>query len=294
MRVLVTGINGFVGRYAAALLRKEGHEVIGLGRAAACAVAGVPYVSSRLGQCEDFARLREKLGVFDAVLHLAANLDMAFDAADVIQDNAQGMQDVLRLADGCRHFVYLSSIGVYGRPRCEPIDEQHPIAPLTVYHETKFFGEQLLDIYRNVHPDCTTVVLRMAAPVGVGMRRSFLPIVLAQAEKGEPITLYGQGGRVQSYIDVRDVARSLCVALGAKKSGLYNLGGARSYSNLRAAELCRDLCGGKSRISFTGTDAQEHDHWIVSQEKIRTELGFVPGYALQDTLRWMLESGGRA
>ena len=293
MRVLVTGINGFLGRYTAEKLADEGHKVIGLGSAENCVVPVDRYIRARLGQCGSrISALCSEIGEADAVVHLAANLSMTFDDEHVIQDNVQGMHDILRLAGllNCHRFIYMSSMLVYSSPQHEKIDEVHPLAPPTLYHCTKLFGEQLLQVFLQSQTACQGIIFRLASPVGIGMRKNFLPIVLQKARRGEDIVLYGKGGRVQSYIDVRDAAEAIAVSLSIDKDGIFNLGGSESYSNLQVAELCRDLCGNQSQIKFEGTDPHEHECWGLDLHHLHNEFGFLPHYSLADTIQWMLES----
>lgn len=293
MRVLVTGINGFLGRYTAEKLVDEGHKVIGLGSAEHCVVPVDRYIKMRLGQCGSrISVLCSEIGEADAVVHLAANLSMTFDDEHIIQDNVQGMHDILRLARllNSRKFIYMSSMLVYSSPRYEPIDENHPLEPPTLYHCTKLFGEHLLQVFLQSQAACQGTVFRLASPVGIGMRRNFLPIVLQRARCGEEIVLFGQGGRVQNYIDVRDVAEAIAVSLSVGKGGVFNLGGSKSYSNLQVAELCCDFCGNRSQIKFKGTDPHEHERWVLDLRHLHNEFDFLPRYSLEDTIQWMLES----
>ena len=113
---------------------------------------------------------------------------------------------------------------------------------------------------------------------------------MERAQQGEDIVLYGRGGRIQSYIDVRDVARALFMAIQKNISGVYNLGGVRSYSNLEVAQKCIQICGGKSRIIFQGMDEQELQHWVISSDKLWNELKFKAKFGLEDSLIWMNEA----
>ncbi len=291
MRVLVTGINGFVGRYTATRLSEYGHAVAGLGNSENCTVPKSNYFCTKLGQIESINALCEQIGCLDAIVHLAANLSMSFDDDSIIQDNVQGMQDILHIAEltQVRQIVYMSSIMVYGKPQFEPIDETHPLNPPTLYHCTKLFGEYLLKVYLGKHPECIGTVFRMASPIGVGMRKNFMPTILEQARHGKDIVLYGHGKRMQNYIDVRDVAEMIAASLSDKPNGTFNLGGMKSYSNLQVAEYCKRICNSQSKICFQGDDPQEAERWVLDIKLLKDKIGYEAQYDLEDTIRWMLK-----
>lgn len=293
MRALITGINGFLGRYTATLLANQGYDIIGIGRDESSIIPTQIYICGSLGQKGFVEYAVNRLGKVDAIIHLAANLSMSFYDKDVLSDNAMGMQDILQIAEmtDAKHFVYMSSIMVYGKPQYKPLDEKHPLSPPTLYHCSKLFGEYLLQAYKKNHPDFAATIFRMTSPIGVGMRKNFLRIVLENAISGKGILLYGRGGRVQNYIDVRDAAQAIYVALDKSVNGTFNLGGEKSYSNLQAAKVCLKLCESRSKIVFDGIDPQENDIWALDLSEFIKRAQYKHNYSIEDSIRWMITSG---
>src|SRR5690606_19884234 len=82
---------------------------------------------------------------FGAVVHAAADIRPAADAAALTRTNALGTAHVLEAARrwGARHFTYISSLSCIGRPVQFPIGEEHPPGPLTAYGHAKYCGEGL-------------------------------------------------------------------------------------------------------------------------------------------------------
>lgn len=138
------------------------------------------------------------------------------------------------------------------------------------------------------------VILRIASPVGIGMNsRNYLSYLLEKCEKNEQVELYGTGKRSQNYIDVRDIAEAVLCSLSAAASGIFLIAGKDTVTNRKLAFLCRKIMGSSSEIIWgKREDLEEEDQWRLSSEKARRLLGYMPAYALEDTIRWITGSMG--
>lgn len=282
-RVLITGSNGFVGRNIANELLKK-YSVIGVSLHKTN-LTGLPitYLQADLSDSQSLERLNNFQ--FDAIIHCAASISMDNNDPRLIDTNLRGTLNVINLAKhtGCRHFIYLSSVQVIGIPVELPIDETHLIYPRTFYHLTKYIGETYLE---QAVEDFPSTVLRLSSPIGAGMPvNRFLPFIIKQCLKNEPLRLLGKGGRVQNYIDISDIARAVVQVLDTAKTGLFNLVSTHSYSNLEVTEICIRTLQSASKISFGGDDPEENHKWVFSTEKIRNVLGFCPDKSLERTIK---------
>jgi UDP-glucose 4-epimerase len=285
MRVLVTGAGGFLGGAIARHLAAAGHAVVGHGRRP----TGLPGLAGEL--LADLAtpgfaaRAAERLAPCEAVVHAAASLDLSPHAPGASLVNGLGTQQVLEAASLWRSavFVYLSSIGVLGSPREHPVREEHEAAPLTDYHASKWYGEHLVAVASGKGQ--RGVSLRVTSPVGPGMRRDgIFATFVGRALRGEPLVVAGRGTRLQSYVDVRDVARLVEACLASDASGVFNAGGPEAVSNLDLARECRDRLGSASAVSLAGDDPQDGVAWDVSMQKAERLLGFRPRYTRGDSI----------
>jgi UDP-glucose 4-epimerase len=286
--VLITGINGFIGKHTADAFLRAGFAVSGTDLSPECAVPGIPYVSCDL---TDEARVGERLRElrFSCVVHLAAVL--AMNSPNTLRINTTAAYHMLRLARemGCGCFLHLSSVPVIGMPPAEGmITESTPVRPGTAYHVSKYAAEQLVML-----PEFSGMRrfnLRIPSPIGPGMPRSFLRLMMERALKGEPLMVYGAGTRVQDYLDARDIAGALAdVALTQPEDGLYLLGG-ETISNLDAVRLCAEIAGGKSGIVMSGQpDPADGERWLVDTSRARAAFGFSPRYGLRRSLEDLAE-----
>ena len=89
------------------------------------------------------------------VLYLAGNLSNSTEPKKlrkILNDNIIGVGNfIASLSSKIKHFIFISSISVYGIPRYNPIDEMHPIMPNTIYgcskHQLKLFAKHCAIIF---------------------------------------------------------------------------------------------------------------------------------------------------
>jgi len=170
MRVLLTGSSGWLGRFLTPMLRKAGHEVVGLDIAAAADTDIVGSVADRGLIDRAFAEHRP-----DAVIHAAAlhKPDIARHPAQAFIDvNVTGTLNLLEaaVASGVGRFVFTSttslmiseSIRAGKGDSATWIDESLvPLEPRNIYGVTKLAAEQLCRLHHQIH-GLPVVVLRTA------------------------------------------------------------------------------------------------------------------------------------
>lgn len=284
MRVLVTGATGLVGTAVAQALADAGYEVTGLSRRSRPELPWLQVAVDMGG--EDFPAALDQVGPVDAVVHAAASLTMARDAHDVSMVNCLGTHRLLIWArrQAIPRFVYVSSLGVIGAPRLLPVTEDHPVDPPTAYHASKYYGEQLVRVFGA--GGMAAASLRIPAPVGPGMPEGrLLTTLVHRALAGQSLVLHGTGSRRQNYVDVRDVAHAVRACLDQPVSGLFNIAGPESVSNLELAEEVVRQTGSNSSIVFSGQpDPGDDMNWVVSCQRAFDCFGYAARHAMNDAV----------
>lgn len=286
MRVLVTGARGLIGGSVVSTLTAAGHEVVGLGRRRLADPALCEAVRTDLGVAGACDRIRARVAPCDAVVHAAAAISPSLDDDSVVLSNCVGTQQVVRLALawGRRRVVFISSLPVIGTPRLLPITEDHPTCPPTAYHASKLYGEALIRLA--VREGLTAATLRLTSPLGPGMAPNrILSVFVRRALAGQPLKVFGRGSREQNYVDVRDVAAAVQACLEQKVTGLFNIAGRSSISNVELARRCIDVLGSRSGVELVAEpDAHENERWQVSIEKAQRRFGYAPRYSIEESI----------
>lgn len=215
--VLVTGGSGNVGGFVCRDLVRHGYQVTIFDRRPPARKGSMGFAE---GSILSLADLRPAMDGVDAVVHLAAIPHPANDPPDVVFEvNTMGTHRVLDAAaqSGVGRVVAASSDSTYGfvfgtgaeRPQYLPVDEEHPVCPADPYGLSKLLDEQICAQHSRRY-GMTTVALRYC---WVWFPPDYPdPAALAANAENCRRTLAG-------YVDARDVAQAVRLALQAPLSG---------------------------------------------------------------------------
>lgn len=321
MKVLVTGADGFVGRWLVRRLLDDGREVVGAVRPLERPAPGggggwdltpderdaVRWLSLELTDQESVRRCAEQ--AYDAVVHLAAvasGPDAARDPGYAWAVNAGGTARLVQvLAEGKAAgrgdplVLVISTSEVYGcgAPPLGLRCETDPIAPCSPYAASKAGAElAALEAWRRV--GLRVVVARPFAHTGPGQDARFVVPGLAQRLKlaqrtSAPVVKVGNLEPVREFLHVRDVVEAYVRLLGRGQPGeTYNVA---SGQGLPLEELFFRLAGlvGVRVIPEADPDLMRRadiPHLVGDAGKLRAATGWAPRYALDDTLRDVLDA----
>jgi UDP-glucose 4-epimerase len=235
LKLLVTGVTGFLGWRTATLLAGRGHEVVGLARPGGrprAHAAGVEAVHADAGD----PAARAHLAGCDAVLHFAGVPDPAGARADPARAVRENAGTTVNLLEGCLEhgaaLLYPSTVRAALDPPPDP------------YGLSKRLGEEAC----RRHPAPATVV-RLTSVFGPGQvawegATGAIAAFARRALEGEPIVIPGDPGRVRDFVYVDDVVAALeAIAAGGLWDRTFTVASGRPTPLLRAAELVRDAAG---------------------------------------------------
>jgi UDP-glucose 4-epimerase len=236
----------------------------------------------------------------EAVLHCAARSlvgESMQDPARYYRDNVAGGVALLEAARATRvdRVVFSSSAAVYGVPASTPIDEQAPLAPINTYGETKRTFEGALRWY-GVAYGLRSVSLRYFNVAGATPRLGevhrpethLIPNVLAAAEGGAPLILYGEdyptpdGTPVRDYIHVADLADAHVAALAhTAREDLVeplvcNLGTSDGFSVRQVLTAAAAVVGREIPLTVGARRAGDPPVLVASNAKAREVLRWSP------------------
>ena len=192
--------------------------------------------------------------------------------------------------------TFLSSWFVYGskNPRFH-LKEDARCDPTGFYSSTKLCAERLLVSYCNTF-GIKYRILRLCNVIGgydagMGKKKNALQYMITELCKGHEIDLYDDDA-CRDYLDIRDVARAIKLAMNSASGETINIASGESYAIKDLIEYAQDKIG-KGKINLV--PAPEF-HKIVQTSKIfldRTKiskLGFTPEYSVYDTIDGIIEN----
>jgi UDP-glucose 4-epimerase len=295
MRVVVTGGAGFIGAHSCQALLEAGHSVTALDdlshgkREALPPGVDLVVMDVRSPQlAAELDRLRP-----DAVLHLAAQMDVRHSVTDPMHDasvNVLGTVNALSAARraGARRFVLASSGGaVYGEQETFPAPEEHPRRPASPYGVSKLCGEEYLELARR--DGFSTLSLRYANVYGPGQdpmgEAGVVAIFLHRMLRGGDPVINGDGEQTRDFVYVEDVARANLLALGSQATSALNVGtGIETSVNELALVLARAV-DHRRPMAHGPAAAGEQRRSAVDPRAARARLGWEPRVPLDEGLR---------
>lgn len=260
-RVVITGAAGFIGSHLAETLLDRGDTVVGIDNLSTGASANLAGLAGR-----DFRFIRHDVsnyvsvdGPVDAVLHWASPaspIDYLERPIPTLKVGALGTHNALGLAKAKRaKFVLASTSEVYGDPLEHPQREDYwgnvnPIGPRGVYDEAKRFAEAMTTAYHRCH-GVDTKIARIFNTYGPRMRARdgrAVPNFIAQALRGEDLTVYGDGTQTRSFCYVSDLVDGVLRLLRSDTNEPVNIGNPDEMTVAGIAERIIRLTGSNSRI----------------------------------------------
>ena len=251
MNVLVTGADGFVGRWVLRALRAGGHEVVGTAQPGAGRAGGLPeeeraavaWIPLELG---DLGSVRHAAaGRFDAVIHLAA----VASGGDALRDpgaawavNAAGTARLLgEFGRRCKAeetdplVLVVSTAEVYGAGPARALVETDPVAPRSPYAASKA-GAELAARETRLRTGLRVVIARAFPHTGPGQDERFVAPAFARRLRGARlaharVVKVGNLEPVRDFLDVRDVAAAYVALVERGVAGeVYNVASGRGVA----------------------------------------------------------------
>jgi len=304
LRVLITGIAGFVGSNLADELLRRGHMVTGVVRATSdqWRIAGLQHKSLHLCVGDLAERSDAERVVLDArpdvIVHCAARggYPAQSDIGDLTRSNVLAFAHLLAAAARgfCPHVINSGSSSEYGAHSAGPL-EADPVHPNSVYAATKAWATWMAQrAMEEVGVTVTTLRLysvfgRLEEPTRLMARVCAFGIMKRHAPLARPEL-------VRDYIWIDDVVAAYVAVLeGAtpRASSIYNVGSGREVRLDEVAAAAARVFGLSGQPTWGSYPARkwETERWFANAAKIRQAYGWVPCVGLEEGLermrRWL-------
>jgi dTDP-glucose 4,6-dehydratase len=298
-RILITGGAGFIGSHLCERFLADGNDVICMDNLLTGAADNIAHLFAN----RRFSFIQQDVttyiyvkGPVDAILHFASPaspIDYLELPIQTLKVGSLGTHKALGLAkEKNARFLLASTSEVYGDPLVHPQNEEYwgnvnPIGPRGVYDEAKRFAEAITMAYRRTHKVDTRIV-RIFNTYGPRMRLNdgrVVPNFIAQALKGEPLTVYGDGSQTRSFCFVSDLVEGIARLLRSDYSDPVNCGNPIETTILEFAERIKALTKSPSEIVFRPLPVDDPKVRQPDIGRARKLLGWEPKVALEDGLR---------
>jgi nucleoside-diphosphate-sugar epimerase len=310
--VLITGGAGYIGAYLTGQLLRQGYFVTVVddllygGEALLAYLAADHFHFVKADVCEGRAirsALRSDWPTPGAVIHLAAIA--GFPACQSVgrlvawRYNVESTQQVFAQADelGFERFIYLSTYSNYGLSLGgEPLTEEAPLNPQSLYAETKVAAERFLQS-ETADSSCAALIFRPTTLYGISPRPRFDLIVnqfVFEAFSKRRLMIY-QRGYLRSFVHIADAVRGIILGLQSPvdviRGQVYNLGS--DGGNLTKDQVVELIL---KRLPETNVEYKDITFGgdmrdiTVSFDKAAHQLGFTTQFTVDDGVREVLQA----
>lgn len=323
MRILVTGVAGFIGCHVATRLLDRGDEVVGLDnvndyydvRLKEARLAGLAgrlgyrfvklELADRPGMERLFAEARPQ-----RVVHLAAQAGVRYSLQNphaYVESNLVGFMNVL---EGCRHhavehLVYASSSSVYGANTRMPFSVHHNVDhPLSLYAASKKANELMAHTYSHLYRLPTTG-LRFFTVYGPWGRPDMALFLFTKAIlEGRPIDVFNEGRMRRDFTYIDDIAEGVVrvadrvaepnpswsgeqpdPGTGAAPYRLYNIGNNNPVELMRLISVLEAELGRKAERCFLPMQPGDVPATFADIDDLERDVGFKPATPIEEGVK---------
>jgi UDP-glucose 4-epimerase len=317
MRILITGVAGFIGSNLAQVLLRKGYAVTGLDNLSQGSLLNLaPYAGhDRFTFCQEDARDEKAVASAamgcDVIVHLAAyKIPRYSDALDTLLINSQGTDNVLKAAAQIKAKVVAASTSdVYGKNPQVPFSEESdlvigkPEVKRWSYAISKMFEEQLLFAYHDRF-GIDVVALRFFGGYGPNQNLTWWggpqSVFINSALDNEEIPIHGDGQQTRSFTYIDDYVAGIVSAIeeSEAKNMAFNIGNTQEITieNLARLIWCMIRGADKPKLNYLPYSSfgkyEDVSRRVPDITRARTLLHFEPKVGLEEgmrsTIRWQI------
>ena len=299
-RVVILGAAGFIGSHLTDRFLSEGWVVLGVDNLITGTMRNLEHLKENArfsfvnaDICDGFGWVE---GPVDAVLDFASPaspIDYLEKPFETLKVGSVGVEKALDLAwkKGAT-FLIASTSEVYGDPLEHPQKESYwgnvnPVGPRAVYDEAKRFAEAITMAYRR-YRQVDTRIARIFNTYGPRMRLNdgrVVPTLVAQALRGEPLTVFGDGSQTRSFCYVEDNVDGMWRLLHSREPDPVNIGNPHEMTILQFAQSVQRLCG--KDVPIVHRPLPQDDPRVRQPDitRARTILGWEPKVGFDEGMK---------
>jgi UDP-glucose 4-epimerase len=310
MKVLVTGVAGFIGSHLAGRLLQEGFQVIGIDsfldnysrKIKGNNLRGLfnnkfSFIEGSIFELD----LKEILKKVDTVFHQAAipgvRTSWGKEFYKYLENNVLATQILLESCKDLKikKFIYASSSSVYGDSDELPIKETSTTKPVSPYGVSKLAGEHLAILYFKEY-GIPTVSLRYFTVYGPRQRpdMGFHKFIIAILSRKQ-IEIFGSGDQTRDFTFIDDVVEANLLASNKGREGeVYNIGGGNRIELIQAIKAIEEVSGKQCDLKFTESQKGDVKRTYADISKAKMDFDYNPkidiNKGLEKHYEWLREN----
>jgi UDP-glucose 4-epimerase len=300
MKIIVTGGAGFIGSNVVDDLIDDGHRVLVIDNLST-------GNSNNVNSKADFenlditdSRVSGVIKAFapEAISHFAAQTSVSISTKNPILDANSNIVGSINIFDAmnstaCRNFIYVNTGGaLYGDPRYLPLDEAHPIDPISPYGLSKWTAERYFLMQKKPYQSVKT--LRLSNVYGPRQdafgEAGVISIFSNKMLSDEPVTIFGDGKQTRDFVYVSDVVEAFKQAMKKDESFSVNISSGKAASINGLHKLMSGIVGNALPPNYESARDGDLVHSVLSNKLANELLEWEPRVDLAEgikrTLSW--------
>jgi UDP-glucose 4-epimerase len=300
---LVTGAAGFIGSAVARRLLSEGNHVLTIDNLSTGFVNNIPkeciFIEGNTYDKDIINKLKDYH--FDSIFHIAGQSSGAISYDDPVYDLNSNITSTLLLLDyaknnGCKKFIFASSMSVYGDENICPVLETSELKPKSFYAVGKIASEHYLRIYASQFGlKCTA--LRLNNTYGPGqnlenIKQGMVSIYLAQALRSKNIHSMGSKDRYRDFVFIDDVVNAFLDAYNGNETDNFNIYNVATNKKTTVERLVSEIKANLPfdvEVAYEGSTPGDQFGIYCSYDLIEKKLKWKPNVPLENGIKLMVE-----
>ena len=296
--ILVTGGAGFIGSHLVDRLIKKKSTVKVIDNYQAGRRENLNQSWDEIqvikGDIRNSELVREVIEDVDVIFHIAANASVPYSVKNPRYDfetNALGTFNILEASinSNVEKIIYASSAAVYGEPTYTPIDEVHPLNPISPYGTTKLAGEKLGFTFKEIYGLDFTAI-RIFNTYGPRQPRYVIYDFIKKLNKNpDKLEVLGSGEQVRDYCYISDMVNAF-ILVAEKGNSVYNAAGGSPISIRELADLMVSEISPNAKIKYGGKTWKGDINVLTANITRLKNLGFQPEIdfktGIKRTIEW--------
>ena len=283
-KILITGINGQIGKVLSKKMENDNAEIFGLD------VRKEKFSKFKLFNfsLDDKYQIKKHVKDFkeiDVLIHLATKIDgeenVLKSTEESINLNVCSTLNLIKFLPNLKHICFTSTYMVYGKPKKKNIKENHLTDPTDVYGASKLATEKFLQIFSQ-QSHIPVTILRLMGVYGLEKpHNQAIPSFIKLLATNKKPNIFGDGKIRRNHIHVNDVVDAILRSIKKKHPGIYNIGGKESPSNLELIKIINKKMKKNILPNFKENDEPQYD-FITDITKAKRKLQFYPKMSIND------------